>query len=119
LEIVLSAIKKEYYALKYTSIKLRDDRDIVQTAILSYEAEISDFFSLKEDSFDKSRTLNYIKTSDPFKGLIGKSLLKDKEIILALVRANGWLIEKLPKEWSNDTDVKSESKKSIKRYMEL
>jgi hypothetical protein len=99
---------------------LKNDKNIVQTAICSWESENNYFLSLGDKfSFDKLGYIDYLKTQDRFVEFISELLLNDKDIIEALVNANGWLIEKLPQKWSSDPIVKTKSEESKKKYMEL
>jgi len=119
-EIVLEAVKSRGHALEYASEELKNDKKIVQTAICSWESENNYFLSLDDKfSFDKSGYIDYLKTQDRFVEFISELLLNDKEIIEALVNANGWLIEKLPQKWSSDLIIKTKSEESKKKFIKL
>jgi hypothetical protein len=115
-------MKTDGSALQYSLKELTNDREIVLTAINSWQDENKYILSLDEELFnqdDKSSYLNFLKTEDRFYEFIGESLINDKDIIIALIKANGWIINKLPLKWTKDSEVINESDKSKKRYLEL
>ena len=78
-EEVLEAVKEDGTKLENASEELRNDREVVMTAVKQYGAES------KEITYD-------------FLQLISKDLRADKEVIMAVIKNNGYALEQVSKE---------------------
>ncbi len=103
-ELVLTAVSQDVgiFVLRYVSEELRNDREIVLKAIDSSEyAFLSDATSEYPDDTSK---------------YISKDLLNDKEIVLKLVKAGGEILIYVGEKMKNDKEVVLEAIRNSKGY---
>ena len=99
----LEYVKKQGYLLRYLSLELKDDYDVVLTA-------------LKENSFAIEHASERLKNNKELALLavkeygyplehVSERLKNDKEVVLAAVKANGRALEYASNELKNDKDI--------------
>lgn len=105
-EVALAAVKKNGQMLRYTSANLRRDPEVALEAI----KQTPDAFNHVDVSLKSNRdfVIEAIKTSPTlFQGGIDRKLRSDKEVVLAAVKANGYLVMHADEALLTDREIAS------------
>lgn len=127
-DIVLPAVKRNGYALKYASVELKNDKEVVLEAVrdngmalwfageeiqnckeVVFEAVrengISLHFASDELQNDKEIVLEAIRGNGMSLQFASNHLKNDKEVVLAAVRENGMSLRYVSDELKNDKEI--------------
>jgi hypothetical protein len=100
-DVVLAAVRHDGYALQFASDELKDDKEIVLTAIETYEGDVLEYASerLKDD---RETVLAAVRRCENSIGFASERLRHDDEVIRAVLDAHPGQFENLPEDVQED-----------------
>ena len=102
-DIVMAAVKTQYYELEDAPDNLRDDKEVVMTAMLS-DARYFGHAS-KRLRNDKEVVLSALEKDGRLLGHASKKLRNDRDVVLAAVRKFGWTLAYASENLQNDNEM--------------
>jgi hypothetical protein len=103
-DIVLKYVKKNSHNLKFISVELRNDEDVIFASINDICEECFNYASNRLKN-NKDFILKAVKKNSHIIKYINEELKKDREILLEAVKYKGTVLEFIPKEFQNDREI--------------
>jgi hypothetical protein len=109
-------VRHDGYALQFASDKLKDDKEIVLTAIQNYEGDVLEYASerLKDD---KETVLSAVGRCEYSIGYASERLRHDKDVIFAVLEAHPGQFENLPEDVQENLDYILFGLESVVRHL--
>jgi hypothetical protein len=114
--VILAAVRHDGYALQFASDKLKDDKEIVLTAIGKYEGDVLEYASerLKDD---KETVLSAVGRCEYSIGYASERLRHDADVIFAVLEAHPGQFENLPEDVQENLDYILFGLESVVRHL--